>query len=364
MINLLSLPVELQLEIISNIHLNDIEAFTLSCKSVHRLSKWRLMQQYVRERSFSTIAVGHVDNSIWEDGQQIKGVHPLLILRNLLADPPSWLYTKTFIVGRIKGTHRYPLSAEEEAAMGKAELQDVVTQFRSHEQLLKKVLGVQRCVFPERKETDLKNCPGARKWTNDILSGNMEAATSLLIAILPNVHKIRLVEKIQSPASSEFLGFLKDLLSAAVSEKHDLTEINSFSKLTELGVNGLDEEYATNFSVFRGFTTLPSVRTIKGQAVFRARAESFLRGSIDVSNVTSLEFYHSSIDATSFSSALCIMKGLRKFIYSFWAANSDLWEPRRIVDAFEAHTRKTLRGLGLTSFSDTGDAFIDKFKGL
>lgn len=92
----------------------------------------------------------------------------------------------------------------------------------------------------------------------------MEAAASLLIAILPNVHKIRLVEQIQSPASSEFLSFLKDLLSAAVSDNHDLTEINSFSKLTELGVNGLDEEYATHFSVFRGFTTLPSVRTIKG----------------------------------------------------------------------------------------------------
>lgn len=35
-----------------------------------------------------------------------------------------------------------------------------------------------------------------------------------------------------------------------------------------------------------------------------------------------------------------------------------------MVEALDAHTRKTLRGLGLTSFSDTGDAFIDKIKGL
>ncbi|CAF9926721.1 hypothetical protein IMSHALPRED_007023 [Imshaugia aleurites] len=143
MLTILSFPLELQLEIISNIHLNDIEAFTLSCKSVHRLSKWRLMQQYARKRSFSTIAVGQIEKSIWEEGRKIKGVHPLVMLRNLLADPPSWLYTKTFIVERIKGTHRYPFSVEEEAAIGKAELQDVVTQFRSNERLLKKVMEIQ-----------------------------------------------------------------------------------------------------------------------------------------------------------------------------------------------------------------------------
>lgn len=62
------------------------------------------MEQYARKRSFSTIVVGQIDNLARDEDQRTRGVHPLLILPNFLADPQTSLNTKTLIIGSIDGT--------------------------------------------------------------------------------------------------------------------------------------------------------------------------------------------------------------------------------------------------------------------
>ena len=78
-------------------------------------------------------------------------------------------------------------------------------------------------------------------------------------------------------------------------------------------------------------------------------------GFLDPSLVTHLEFYQSAIDAALFSITLWSIKGLKRFVYSFWASpplDDAQWELRQIVGYLEAYTRKTLCHLELTGSSD------------
>ena len=350
----LGLPVEIQLLIISNIPLNEIENFALCSKVVHQLSRKRLMEQYARKRYFSTIAVGHTDNMTWDEDQRIRGVHPLLILRDLLADAQSWLYTKTLIIGYLdefSGGFEDP----EEAQLDEVEFQDAVAQFKLNTRLLKIVVEVQRRLYPERAENDLEKCPKAKKWTQAILNGETEPAASLLVAILPNIQKIRLVDEWKDPRyDSFFLKTLNDLLEAALSDKHDLIGINSFNKVIEVGMcglegmYGLDEQYGANYEIFNWFMALPSMRTIKGRVIDGRSVNSFSQ----CSKVESLTFHRSAIHASVIEDTLGALRGLQSFTYDFWAGaplEDEKWEPRQIVEALAYHTETSLRHLELTS---------------
>lgn len=299
------------------------------------------MEQYARKRYFSTIAVGHIDNLTWREDPPVRGVHPLLILRDVLADTTAWLYTKTLIIGYLEDPSGEGFIGEEEAELDEAEFQDVVAQLRLNTGLLKKVLEVQQYLYPGRGETDLKDCPEATEWTRRILSGDMSAAASLLIAILPRVQKIRIVEYYRI-LGSHYLLTLDDLLHAAVSDKHKPTGINSFSNLTEVGVHGAFVQCGASYDLFEGFMKLPSMRTIMGRLIAGEDAVSYRGGLTEPSNVTSLEFHHSAIDAESFSSSLCATNGLQNFAFNFWAGafmDDQLWEPRQIL-WFEFGTRR------------------------
>lgn len=353
----LGLPVEIQRLIISDIPLNDIENFTLCSKVAHQLSRKRLMEQYARKRHFSTIAVGHIGTSTWDEDPRVRGVHPILILRDLLADAQSWLYTKTLIIGYLEDINGQVFEDQEEAELDEIELQDVVAQFKLNTRLLKTVVEVQRRIYPERGEIDLEKCPKAKKWTQAILSGETEASASLLIAILPNVQKLRLVDDWKFQVHGSFTGTLHDLLKAAVSDKYDITGINSFSKLTEVGMHGAGQQCGANYDVFRGFVALPSMRTIKGR-IIDGVGGGCGRYSSKCSKVESLAFYQSAIDASTVSGMLCAIRGLQSFAYDFWGDASVAsvdpddrakWEPRQIVQALEIYTRKSLRHLELTS---------------
>lgn len=70
-----------------------------------------------------------------------------------------------------------------------------MAQLNPNTRLLRSVLEVQRCIYPERREVELEKCPNAKEWTKEILLSNMEAAASLLVAMLPNLREVRLVDR-------------------------------------------------------------------------------------------------------------------------------------------------------------------------
>ena len=351
--NFPDLAAELQLLIISDIHLDDIENFTLCSKHTHKLCKDRLMEQYARKRYFSTIAVGHIDNLIWDEDQQVRGVHPLVALRDLLTEPQSWQYTKTCVIGFMEVSDDDPLNFEdqEEAALDDVDLRDIVAHLEADPRLLRKVLEVQRCFYPKRGETELSPFPTTIIWIQSILAGDMEGAAFLLLSLLPNLETLRFVDRFQGTWDLHFKN-LRKLLRTALSEQHNITEMKFFSKLTEVGMHGLDEADSVNYEVLEGFMALPSMRKIKGRVISGA---DFQRRFFQPSEVTSLEFHESNISAGCFSESLRVIKGLRKFIYDFWADAAvnrhqarQLWQPRQTFKVLEVYTKKSLRHLQLT----------------
>ena len=177
---------------------------------------------------------------------------------------------------------------------------------------------MQRFLSPESREIDLERCPQSKNWTQNILTGNMDAGASLLISMLPNIQKLRFVEEFQIWRYS-ILKKVKQLIHAAVTKRHNLTGFTSFSKLTELGMIGVREGCGANYGVSRGFLVLSSLRTIKGRFIVGHRRSPFPGCLEGPSQVTSLEFRQSTISGSSFDNMLYQTRGLQSFIYNFWA---------------------------------------------
>lgn len=310
------------------------------------------MEQYARKRYFSTVAIGHMDNLIWDEEQQLTGVHPLLALRDLLAEPQSWQYTKTCVIGHMDDPNadHFDYEDQEEAALDDIVLQEAVAQFEVDARLLRKVVEVQQCLDPKCGETELSPSPSTTQWIQSILSGGMEAATFLLLAIIPNLETLRLVDKYQAIRHPPFFNMNK-LLRTALSGQHNIAGTRIFSKLTEVGMHGLGEANGLNYEVLEGFMALPSMRKIKGWIISDA---AYQRRLSRPTAVTSLELYASNISAVCFSESLRWIKGLQKFIYDFCASDTVighlhvLWEPHQTVRALEDYTKETLRHLELT----------------
>ncbi len=340
----LDLPVELQLQIFSEVDLDDIEQFTLCCKATHRHSEERLAEQYARKRSFHTIAIGHIDNQAWDEDKQIRGVHPLVVLRHIVADPQARYYTKTLIIGNIKCYSPNLLGDQEEAELDEFDVRDAATQLKTNSQLFKTALEMSQIVcLNSDTETRLE----------EILSGDMLAAARLLIPTFPNLEKLRLMDDYLDWSGTQLRKTVEAILLRARSAP-DLTGIKPFSKLTEVGMIGTKQDFGADYDVLRGFMDLPSLKSIRGQFVDGADHYTLYEPPWKSSNVTNFDFRQSSIEAATFKRTLCATKGLKSLIYDFRPcsyAGTKLWEPRQTVEALKAHAKQTLSHLELTALT-------------
>lgn len=272
--NFLDIPVELQLLILSEIPLDDIENFSLCSKVIRQRSHRRLMEQYARKRRFSTIAIGHMDNLTWDNDQHIRGVHPLSVLRDLFADPQARFYTKALIVGCIKDGASDNFNDPEESELDEAEFQEVVAHLKLDARLSNKVMEVQQ-ILRSRDCTANELEQEAGMWTEAILFGDMQAAARLLISILPNMQKLRLTDGFQQWVFPSFMTTVKDLLLAAIFHEHGTSELNCFSKLTEVVTTGFGVYPGNSYLALEDFMSLPSLRTVKGR---------FIDGSVNIND--------------------------------------------------------------------------------
>lgn len=356
----LDLAVELQLMIISEVPLDDIEKFAMCSKVIRERSRRRLTEQFTRKRRFLKIAVGHMDNlTTWDEGQPIRGEHPLLVLRDLLADPQAPLYARSLIVGCIKDGAANSFNDPRESELDQAEFQEVVAQLNLDARLSNKVLEVHKILDTQsRTASELEQEAGV--WTESILSGDMQAAARLLIAILPDIQKLRLTDGFQQWVFHSFMTTVRDLLLAAMSHEHYMSELNSFSRLTEVGTTGFGVYPGNSYLALEDFMSLPSLRTVKGRSIDGSANMPFLSELCASSNLTKLEFRQSVIPTALLERTLPTIAGLQSFIYEFKADTAHLepWQPRRIVEALKADASKTLSNLELTSLVPTEHAGI------
>lgn len=188
-------------------------------------------------------------------------------------------------------------------------------------------------------------------WTSSIISGDLEAAACLLIALLPNLEKLRIVDRWRYYDSPPFYSTLSSLFKAAKNPKRDLEGLSSLKKLSEVGLHGSGAGAGLDFAIVPGFSVLPSIRTIKGRYI---DGETYDTGPLvkkPNSNITSLEFHQSSIDMGSFYDGIKRIKALRNFTYGFCAAaasGEQTWEPRGIIGVLQKFACRSLVHLELT----------------
>ena len=149
----------------------------------------------------------------------------------------------------------------EEGHIEDSDLVKIVAQLG--DQLLPKVLEVTRVL-----RLDIGDSKSwVRTWASKIVSGDLEAAACLLIALLPNLEKLRIVDDWRFYDSPPFYPTLDRLLNATTDSNYHLTGLNSFKYLSEVGVHGSDDGAGGDFDVGPIFDALPSIRTIKGWSI-------------------------------------------------------------------------------------------------
>ena len=192
---------------------------------------------------------------------QIEGIHPIVPLRDFILDEKNALYPRTLIVGNIEeegpATWHY---VGPEGQIANLDLAKIVPQLK--DRLLPKVLEVTRTL-----ELDISDETWIADWASRTLSGDLEAAACLLIALLPNLEKLRIFADGRYHASPPFYSILGRLLEGATDSKYDVTGLNSFNYLSEVGLEGGDDGSDGNFEIGPLFSALPSIRTIKGHYI-------------------------------------------------------------------------------------------------
>lgn len=238
----------------------------------------------------------------------------------------------------------------EEGQIADSDLAKIVAQLG--DRLLPKVLEVTRAL-----QLDTGGrwtwVPG---WASRFVSGDPEAAACLLIALLPNLEKLRIVDDWRYHESPPFYSTLDRLLEAATDSKYDLTGLNSFKYLSEVGLLGGDDRDGGEFAVGLIFSALPSIRTIKGRFLIGEPETPGLvyKPVIPIrpkSEITKLQFHQSSIETGSFLKCMASIKALQQFTYDFCADIDELegaWEPRGIVEVLQAFASRSLVYLELT----------------
>lgn len=292
----------------------------------------------------------------WDEDAQIRGVHPILALRDFLLDKESALYPRTLIVGYIgEGMFGEDGLDPEEGQIADSDLANVVAQLG--DQLLAKVLEVSRVLRLDTGWADI----WLPTWTSKIVSGDLVAAASLLITLLPNLEKLRIADTCHYSDSQPFCWVLSSLLEAATDSKRDLTGLNAFKNLTELGLHGsVDDRGGVDHYLSIEFNALPSLRTIKGRFIdggFGLGSDVFIPVvSVEPnSDITTLEFHQSSIEMFSFCRSIEKIKALQNFTYDFCAditVGEQTWEPRAIVGLLQLFASRSLVHLELTGVTN------------
>lgn len=220
------------------------------------------------------------------------------------------------------------------------------------DQLLPKVLEVTRMLQLDIGERHT----WVPAWASKIVSGDPEAAACLLIALLPNLEKLRIVDDWRYYESTPFYSTLDRLLNAATDSNYDLTGLNSFKYLSEVGLHGSDNGSGGDFHVGPIFSALPSIRTIKGRyldGAFGPPGRAYERELPDESGsqITTLEFHQSAISTTNFAKCIARIKSLQKFTYDFCADTAEkfqAWEPRGVIRVLQSFASRSLVHLELT----------------
>lgn len=367
MARLLDLPDEMLLEVLLFVYHEDIEALTSCCKRLNGVGREVRDQHFDRKHNYGTIVCGDV----MADGTPT--IHPLRILQHMINDEILFSYpTKMIIVGCSADRPEYHITHAFDEDLREA---------------YEKTIGEISETMPDV----LRRSPyfGHEEVEQDpdlILSGVIEPVIALLLTILPNIQCIEL-RNYTGSMGIEIESMLLDIAKMNASlpnmrhALHELSSVYMYGGDTE----GEGHEYEI-LERLQPYIGLPSLRYIGGRKVTGlpdAHIFPWYRWdeSLFGTEITSIDFTHSMIEAECFKYILSRVEGLRDFRYEYdnrlpeYLASDrreaiGWWEPRGIIEVLLKHASHSLVSLDLTGSANApagsyyaGASFVDSLRG-
>ena len=335
---LLSLPTELLDQIINDVHIDDIEAFSSCCRMVKLLAVARLEKHLARKFNFPTIAIEptngpeHFSPDDSDDaGDQLI---PTSLLRDFLMDEENALYPRSMFISDVSTIR----DGNEEVCSAL-----VTTYLEQHrgleDKIVAKVMQIQKSLYTEKPALEAQN------WVDLIKKGNSDATAALLITLFPNVKTLCMLHRHTIPETI-LVRTLERLTSAAA--KKGPRALDAFRELSEVDIRGNDHLVGdADGKLIAVFMILPSMRVIKGYRLWLAGDWS---SEAATSSVKEISLERSQIHSESFISCLKRIETLQRFTYDLLCdpGSSILSEPRLIVKALRKYAWRTLVHLEIT----------------
>ena len=345
MTQLLDLPNELLLDIISVIRVDDIEAFTLCNKLIRALSHDVLHRHREMKMKYSTIRC--TSQPVSHGVMDVRlGVHAVTWLYEIMLDGTVASYPTSLIIHDESDRRTDPRPGYDpplEYPASDACKRDVEDQIR---------LKLEQCPYIEPKDMDL--------WMRRPPWLFFDTALSLLLSLLPNLQSIFTGGiRIHLPRTQYMLAQIAMANQKYSLDSNPLSKLVSIDRFQEAGIS-----WASKFlDLYLEFTDFPSIRRIGGHAVHGGKEwtgsgtfcayhpPSRAKPSND-SKVIEIKFTRSNISSDSFQSLFNQISALRSFEYEYHPAVLEglgKFEFCRIVASSQANASHSLVHLDLTT---------------
>ena len=358
MAELLDLPNELLLDVINDVCVEDIEAFTSCNKRIHSLSKDILQRHKAMKKKYSKLRLTSFTNTANLDLS--RRVHPIfwlqeIMLNETVASYPIHLYIQD-----------HPAWDEDERAT------DIPTE--SKDCMFSKLA---QCPYIQRKELE------AWKQRHRPDSNCFDITLALLLTLLPNLQSI-IINCLMSRT------FYTEYMLAQIAKAHqvDQGQRHALSRLVSLDVaddaNHINGAHFGNYispDFCLPFTGFPSFLSVSGHNCDdRLSRDAELRSIWDnnkdlpkpfESGFTKIKFRNSQISGLGFEQLLCRISTLQDFEYEYAGDPLDheyaveplsvLFGTRKIVNSLSTHASHSLRCLKLTGNGEHVEDFNSMF---
>ena len=294
MATFLSLPNELKLQIIEETAPDGIENFALSCKLIYILAEKTLRQHKADKEAYDNIGF----DFLW------TGSHSRELSQ----------YQKVLVLSESQRLRRYPrfvrmLSRSNGISRGK--------RIREFERDVRRVCdGILKNVdSPYMDKSEMKIL------LNKMVAGDVGAANSMLLTLLPNVERIHLSE--YNRHDSGMIDMLFNISATNEKASSWMQEKLSLVKLKEVTIQWKLPNSGTEIGTLEAFMVLPSLRVVRACDLTGNYAFSDELCPDRCSNVTELHFRDCTLAVTDLARLFKHLKALRVFSYEHFQSRQD-----------------------------------------
>jgi len=320
--SIIALPNELLIMISDDLHANDIDSYSQSCKILYPLFE----KHRERKRKYAHITLGgsRDPNGSWVTEDSLERT-PLGVLRELLQNDKLAQYPRSLRVGCVFKEEEIARIVAPELLGSDKVFADQVTHLIRQAKQLRFWHGV----------TD-------QEWMERIMEGDSDATVALILNLLGNLETLRIVEGwgLSDPS-------LVDLTIRELCRRKQIS----------LSTIHLDAgRYRDRFdeSWFWLFMGSPSIRVIEGSWLRYSQNAIYNKKPVP-SEVNTINLKQSSVRANRFETIFSNIRALKSFTFDF-GEGMFFWQPHKTISLLETHAADTLTHLELTGTRHTHDS--------